>query len=331
MLGLLTGLLSVAQEQYVPLTNQDGVKWVYYLIQGHDTIPYTIEFKGDTLVDNHNVVGLVTRNLRVRKCYLTFYKPVVNPVSGNTIFDTEPLLVAWGFDWHYKTYVHYTKAYRSRVRRYSLPLEIVDDEFDEDCFHCIGRVSFVDLDQANGYWSANIPDQYESYYQFVKSEEIEIDGHTRTLYSSEPKSSPYYFIDQIQMQTFIVDGIGWFGRYFKRPDTEMSRSNMSNFLSPFGQLRGCYDEASTVGPHIDDLYNPYSESLFSHQEKDGDVIFKSPWYLGDDSEYVSINDLREDEKSSADSRWYSVTGVSYNSKPTEPGIYIHQGQKVVVK
>ena len=328
--GLIAGLVSNAQEQYVPLTGQDGVKWVYYLVHGSDTIPYSIEFKGDTLVNNHNVAGLATHNLHARKCYMTFSKPVVNPSSGETIFGTEPLLVAWGFDWHYKTYVHYTKAYRSRVRRHSIPLEIVDDEFDDDCFHCLGRVSFVDLAQATGYWSANIPDQYKNAYQFVKSEEVEVDGHARTLYSSEPKMSPYYAIDHVQMQTFMMDGIGWFGRYFNSSDTQLSRSNMSNFLSPFGQLRGSYE--ATVGPHIDDLYNPYSESLFSHQEKGGEVIFKSPWYLGDDKTTVNIDRILEAKSlPSTDLRWYDLLGHPYESRPAQPGIYIHQGRKVVVQ
>lgn len=334
LLGLMMGLMSFAQEHvgYVPITYQDGVKWVYYLVNQpkHDTIPYTIEFKGDTIVNNHNVVGLLSHDIHARKCYMTFSKPVIHPISGQTIFDTEPILVAWGFDWQYKTYVHYTKEYRSKVRRCSLPLDIIDDEYDEDCFHCLGWIG-QSLESTNQYWS-RMPGLYsDHYYQFDNAEEVEIDGQTRTLYSSNETPSPYsqYFGDK-PLQVFMMTGIGWFGRFFGPGEYNLPRSNMSNFLSPFGQLRGNFN-TSEWSDHHDDLDNEFTESLFSHQEKDGEVIFKSIWYLGDNSSYVGIDRLQEDKKFSSDNRWYSVTGVSYNSKPTEPGIYIHQGQKVVVK
>ncbi len=337
LLGLLAGVVSYAQEQanYVPLTYQDGVKWVYYLIHGSDTIPYTIEFKGDTLVNNNNVVGLMSHNLHARKCYMTFSKPVVNPANGETIFDTEPLLVAWGFDWKFKTYLHYTKAYRSKVRRCSLPLEIVDDEFDEDFFHCLGPSSFSSLDQLNNYWGTNLPATLRTgYYQFDKTEQVEVEGQVRTLYSSNAKPSPYYSIDHTQMQTFMLAGIGWFGRYFGIADSEWHRCNMSNFLSPFGQLRGSFDERDE-GIHFDNLYSTYSESLFSHQEKNGVVIFKSIWYLGDNKTYVGgnvgVDRVADDASAAADPRWYDLLGHPFDSEPTQPGVYIHQGKKVVVK
>lgn len=332
LLGLMMGLMSFAQEHvdFVPITNQDGVKWVYYLLDiGHDTIPYTIEFKGDTLVNNHNILVLSPNNARVRKCYLTFSKPVIHPQTGETLFDTEPMLIGWGIDWWARTYMHYTKEYRSKVRRYSLPLEIVDDEYDEDCFHCLGFIG-PNLESTNSYWGQMTEPYRDGFYQFDNAEEVEIDGQTRTLYSSNEVASPFGSVDPKPIQVFMMTGVGWFGRYFTNPDRAPGISNFSNFLSPFGQIRGNFDHQE--GPHhLDDAITFFTESLFSHQEKNGEIIFKSIWYLGDNSSYVGINRLQEDEKLSSDNRWYSITGVSYNSKPTESGIYIHQGKKVVIK
>lgn len=335
LIGLMFGLMSFAQEHvnYVPLTYQDGVKWVYYMVtQDHDTIPYTIEFNGDTLVNNHNIPQMSSHDLNVRKCYMTFSKPLVNPNTNEIIFNTEPMLVGWGTDhFNHHTYMHYTREYRSKVRRYCLPLDIVDDEFDDDCFHDMGWIG-QNLESTNQYWNM-MPDLYsDGYYQFDNAEEVEVDNQMRTLFSSTEVPSPYsqYVTNLKPLQVFMMTGIGWFGNYYGGPNSDQQRCNFSNFLSPFGQLRGNYP-SSFSGSHIDDLYNTF-ESFFSHQEKDGRIIFKSIWYMGDASAYVGVGKVNVDEAFGAsDNRWYNLMGQSFDSEPMQPGIYIHQGKKVVVK
>ena len=63
------------------------------------------------------------------------------------------------------------------------------------------------------------------------------------------------------------------------------------------------------------------------EDLDGNIIYKAPWY----SDNSSISQVDRDAKVSADPRWYDLLGRPHETRPTQPGIYIHQGRKVVVK
>ena len=63
------------------------------------------------------------------------------------------------------------------------------------------------------------------------------------------------------------------------------------------------------------------------EDLDGNIIYKAPWY----SDNSSISQVDRDADVSADPRWYDLLGRPHETRPTQPGIYIHQGRKVVVK
>ena len=74
--------------------------------------------------------------------------------------------------------------------------------------------------------------------------------------------------------------------------------------------------------------NPDEECGLSHViDADGNIIYKGPCY----SENVSIGQVLGDKSQPADPRWYDLLGRPHETRPTQPGIYIHQGRKVVVK
>ena len=79
------------------------------------------------------------------------------------------------------------------------------------------------------------------------------------------------------------------------------------------------------GPH------PHTLGL-SHVIEGGEMVYKSPRYdeLRDKLSPTAVNDLKKDETLQGDNRYYNLMGQPVGD-PTQPGIYIHQGKKVVVK
>ena len=71
----------------------------------------------------------------------------------------------------------------------------------------------------------------------------------------------------------------------------------------------------------------YHYSLDHVEDLDGNIIYKAPWY----SDNSSISQVDRDADVSADPSWYDLLGRPHETRPTQPGIYIHQGRKVVVK
>ena len=56
---------------------------------------------------------------------------------------------------------------------------------------------------------------------------------------------------------------------------------------------------------------------------------KAPMLKVTKAEETGINTVGVDAK--ADNAYYNLLGVKFNSMPTTPGIYIHNGKKVVIK
>ena len=53
--------------------------------------------------------------------------------------------------------------------------------------------------------------------------------------------------------------------------------------------------------------------------------------FGDGSEELSISPAEIKEITESAGAWYTINGVRLNSKPTQKGLYIHNGRKVVIK
>ena len=47
--------------------------------------------------------------------------------------------------------------------------------------------------------------------------------------------------------------------------------------------------------------------------------------------HALLDRVADDASAAADPRWYDLLGHPFDSRPTQPGVYIHQGKKVVVK
>jgi len=67
--------------------------------------------------------------------------------------------------------------------------------------------------------------------------------------------------------------------------------------------------------------------LIKLTDLDGNVLYKGAYY----DTYNSIDRVADDASAAADPRWYDLLGHPFDSRPTQPGVYIHQGKKVVVK
>lgn len=46
---------------------------------------------------------------------------------------------------------------------------------------------------------------------------------------------------------------------------------------------------------------------------------------------TAVNSIESDEPTVDSNLWYDITGRTYNTKPTDPGIYINSGKKYIIK
>lgn len=63
------------------------------------------------------------------------------------------------------------------------------------------------------------------------------------------------------------------------------------------------------------------------------MAFKNGNYYGDNVTYGNVTGISNIKVNTqkADNIWYTISGSRMTSKPTQKGVYIHQGKKVVVK
>lgn len=89
---------------------------------------------------------------------------------------------------------------------------------------------------------------------------------------------------------------------------------MTSF-SPCGFWRGC-----NVG--VKDVVVQYREQDFDHT-----VIDPTP----DNSIATGIDSVANDQLHATGGTWYTLDGQQLNTNPTQKGIYLFKGKKVVVK
>ena len=133
---------------------------------------------------------------------------------------------------------------------------------------------------------------------FIKVEPIMIDGY--------PCSRLAYIGENGDTLAYVVEGIG-FDSY-----------DMGDLLTPFTRK---------PDPNAD-----YQEWCgLSHVVKDGQIIYKGMRYR--DGAFDGVNEVVNDKtKRTLDPRYYDLTGRCVGTEvPTTPGIYIHQGKKIVVR
>ena len=153
-------------------------------------------------------------------------------------------------------------------------------------------------------------DMYYGYYEkepyfiwdvpdnFYPIDDIMIDGYrcNRLAYTSE----------QGDTLAYVVEGVGFDSR------------DMGDLLTPF-----------TRKPDPDAEYQEWCG--LSHVIKNGEIIYKGMRYR--DGAAVGIDEVVADEtRRPLDPNYYNLMGQPVGKEvPTTPGIYIHQGKKIVVR
>ena len=116
-----------------------------------------------------------------------------------------------------------------------------------------------------------------------------------------------YLDDEGDTLCYVVEGIG-FDSY-----------DMGDLLTPFTPLK----------PDPDADYQEYCG--LSHVIKDGHIIYKGMRYR--EGAYNAINEVVDDQPQRVmDDNYYNLMGQAVGKEvPSTPGIYIHQGRKIVVR
>lgn len=152
-------------------------------------------------------------------------------------------------------------------------------------------------------------------------------AHTATVYFKNPSwTTPVYFYawdsngtlngswpGKIITATTAINGDTWYYQTFNINTADYS------FNIIFDQGSG-KDQTVDIGPITTDKYYELNE-------------MNNGKYTVTDltSSITGINSIVIDKSANTDNGWYTLSGVRMNAKPTQKGIYIHQGKKIVVK
>ncbi len=149
------------------------------------------------------------------------------------------------------------------------------------------------------YYNYNYPDIIRpTEDELVDADPIEVDGH-------EMKRIAYVDEDG-HVLGYIVQGIGW------------DSWDRGDLLTPF-----------TCAPDHDADHQEWCG--LSHVVKDGEIIYKGMRYR--EGTHDGIDEVTADRAvRPADDNYYNLMGQPMGTEvPTVPGIYIHQGKKIVVR
>ena len=312
--------LSAAQPYYVDIV-REGVQWVYgvkYVANETHTVArttMTIEFKGDTVINGK----------KWKKCYRTFgvNDYARNQRNGNVYeITTDPMLIAFcregGGTREQTTYAIFSEAFRRDM--YFIGRGI--NTYEADCMfddpNMVYLVNFYVTPEAIdnmikkhetplSYFYDEIPltrTQRETDFNFTHASTVEINGITRHVLSNKDLNNytgGYY--------TVWVEGIG-----LCMKDMRQEGIHGGIFISPFAHFRTL--DATT---------------FLNHVVENGEIVYKGPEY--DDSFNVTspVGDVKVPQIETADNNYYNLMGQPVAHPEDAPGIYIHEGKKIVVK
>ncbi len=221
----------------------------------------------------------------------------------------------------------YSRYYTENGASYGDETLVAGLREDESCILCFKNEPLGDVDNLikfyNNYYNnydvrllhENLDEMWDiDYYinsqidpdkdflntdNFVKADPIMIDGVLCSRIA--------YIGEQGDTLAYLVEGIG-FDSY-----------DWGDLLTPFTQYPeadcGCYKEFCGL----------------SHVVKDGKIIYKGMRYR--DDIHVGIDEVVADKAGRPmDENYYNLMGQPVSKEvPTAPGIYIHQGKKIVVR
>lgn len=314
-------LLSFAQAIMAeePYMVREDHQWVYEIDNFFEysgqtecySFPMTLEFKGDTIINGQSYL----------KLYRTMSGDVRGLSSETASSDTitiipkgTELIACLREDENHNVYAIYEIPYRAQVRNFTtnnFRYNMAEDDpllFGNFEYH-IYHLEPIDNSSNPAQWylmNVRLNEYSEqNYFKFERIEQYESEyvtfGHINVWRDGNDEMSPtgHFFFHQ------------YFG-YYKETSASVG---MSTFISPLGTLRDM---------------RGFVVCRFSHFIRNGNTIYKTSAYNQDFDTTVAIERVITD-KQEGDNSWYDLYGHKYNSLPTTPGIYIHQGKKVVVK
>ena len=300
MLALLGITQAAAEVESYPGLVREGVKWVNekVIIDHGDTTRYyyTYEFSGcDTLT---NLPGEINQ-----ACY--YY-------TGETL-DTERDSLIAGMRNGYKEATCYrNNAYNEAILNDRLLFQVqmyadggtrilyrFGEYIDPYTFERDNWLRIYHL-ACQYYWTEYNPEETENVLteeNFIMIDPVEIEDISckRSAHINE----------QGDTMCYVVESIG-FDSY-----------DMGDLLTPF-----------TRKPDPDADYQEYCG--LSHVIKDGQIIYKGMRYR--EGAFDGISEVADGQTIKADGNYYDLMGRAVGKNvPTTPGIYIHQGKKIVIR
>lgn len=318
----------------------EGKQWVYevqfdeklefegqtYTRPGNKT-SMVIEFKGDTVIDGETF----------KKCWRTYgrnatitsklYKLKFGQEREREITDV-PVVIGYCKDYQFpidgstsggssQVRVIYSDQYKKEMCDYNAGThQLISD--DPDLF-LLWQVPMRCYLQEYGTGSSKDyrvmtlffkeirinENERKYYYDFTRVETEDIDGEPRVkLVGNADKIFSNYY-------SFWIDGIGYVFNtkgYFAQNRGGLA----SNLISPLG------------------TYNDLSiETCLSHVVENGEIIYKSPDFQEWLVTVTDVNEVKVTTHETADGAYYNLQGQRVDNP--SPGIYIHNGKKVVVK
>ena len=157
---------------------------------------------------------------------------------------------------------------------------------------------YLESQDVLGYSGVYPRDPYLTHDNFTEVEPVEIEGKTCRRWSIVGNDG--------DTLAYVVEGIGFDSR------------DMGDLLTPF-----------TLRPDPDADHQEWCG--LSHVVKDGEIIYKGMRYRSD--VHVGIDEAVADRTGrTLDGNYYDLTGRNVGKEvPATPGIYIHQGKKIVVR
>lgn len=155
-------------------------------------------------------------------------------------------------------------------------------------------------------------------------------AHKATVYLKVPEWTPVYFYawDNTAKNTQLLgswpgtrmtETVEKYGEKWYSHNFDINASGYS-FNIIFNQGNGKLQTAD-IGPISEDTYFEYTETA------GGRLVVK------DITQSITsgINNVHAPDKNVNDNNWYTINGMRINGIPTQKGIYIHKGKKVVIK
>ncbi|MBO4814033.1 MAG: hypothetical protein J5523_03655 [Muribaculaceae bacterium] len=303
---MLMGITGVqAQEyEYVPLV-REGVKWVFRYTVGRSPLwvftSVTNEFKGDVTING----------IQYKKCIQTIDMTDKDKWEYD-LGDTEVMTIAYVREESKKVYAILTDEYRDFITSDgSKGFGIKGPNYELN-----GEYQIYDFEDPESFYSqinqfkggASVEGElvaYDVYFSPNFTEIIEVNGTQRKKY--ELLDTNY---GKHECWRLLTEGIG---------HSSVKREG----LFPSGVPSVVYYAADRF------LYptgNCGFRGVLTHVIEDGKTVFKTPAYV---EGITGVEDIKV-ETENKDNRYYNLMGQPV-ADPTQPGIYIHQGKKLVIK